>query len=73
MQSFQVARFISHHAKLKSAFGSGSDKSRISENLPNDSIGMLVATPSETIQYIEEGSLVPDDIKYLVSILKSTF
>ncbi|XVE55092.1 hypothetical protein DITRI_Ditri03aG0133100 [Diplodiscus trichospermus] len=65
-QGFQVARFISHHAKLNSALQSGSGKSRISENLPNDSIGMLVATPSETIQYIEEGSVVPDDIKYLV-------
>ncbi|XVF29882.1 hypothetical protein REPUB_Repub16aG0008700 [Reevesia pubescens] len=65
-QAFQVARFISHHAMLKSALESGSGKSRILENLPNDSIGMLVATPSETIQYIEEGSVVPDDIKYLV-------
>ena len=73
MQGFQVARFISHHAKLNSALGSGSDKSRISENLPNDSIGMLVATPSETIQYIEEGSVVPVDIKYLVSILNFIF
>ncbi|OMP09699.1 hypothetical protein CCACVL1_01049, partial [Corchorus capsularis] len=52
---FQVARFISHQAKMKSATEIASDKSRASENLPNDSIGMLVATPSETIQFIEEG------------------
>ena len=58
---------------LNSALVSGSGKSRISENLPNDSIGMLVATPSETIQYIEEGSVVPVDIKYLVSILNFIF
>ncbi|XP_052488105.1 DEAD-box ATP-dependent RNA helicase 39 isoform X1 [Gossypium raimondii] len=66
MQDFQTARFISHHAKLNSTSEYGYSKSRISENLANDSIGMLVATPSETIQYIEEGSVVPDDIKYLV-------
>ncbi|XP_022767991.1 DEAD-box ATP-dependent RNA helicase 39-like isoform X1 [Durio zibethinus] len=65
-QGFQVARFISYHAKLKSALESGCGKSRTSKNLPNDSIGMLVATPSETIQYIEEGSVILDDIKYLV-------
>lgn len=67
MQGFQTARFISHHAKLNSTSEYGYGKSRILENLANDSIGMLVATPSETIQYIEEGSVVPDDIKYLVS------
>ncbi|PPS15762.1 hypothetical protein GOBAR_AA04812 [Gossypium barbadense] len=66
-KDFQTARFISHHAKLNSTSEYGYGKSRISENLANDSIGMLVATPSETIQYIEEGSVVPDDIKYLVS------
>ncbi|XP_022767992.1 DEAD-box ATP-dependent RNA helicase 39-like isoform X2 [Durio zibethinus] len=66
IQGFQVARFISYHAKLKSALESGCGKSRTSKNLPNDSIGMLVATPSETIQYIEEGSVILDDIKYLV-------
>ncbi|TYJ30302.1 hypothetical protein E1A91_A06G121800v1 [Gossypium mustelinum] len=66
IQDFQTARFISHHAKLNSTSEYGYGKSRISENLANDSIGMLVATPSETIQYIEEGSVVPDDIKYLV-------
>ncbi|XP_017980828.1 PREDICTED: DEAD-box ATP-dependent RNA helicase 39 isoform X3 [Theobroma cacao] len=65
-QGFQVAGCISHHATMKSAMESGSGKSRTSENLPNDSIGMLVATPSETIKYIEERSVVPDDIKYLV-------
>ncbi|TYI22952.1 hypothetical protein ES332_A06G133300v1 [Gossypium tomentosum] len=65
-KDFQTARFISHHAKLNSTSEYGYGKSRISENLANDSIGMLVATPSETIQYIEEGSVVPDDIKYLV-------
>ncbi|MBA0694289.1 hypothetical protein Goari_004602 [Gossypium aridum] len=64
-KDFQTARFISHHAKLNSTSEYGYGKSRISENLANDSIGMLVATPSETIQYIEEGSVVPDDIKYL--------
>ncbi|XP_021284591.1 DEAD-box ATP-dependent RNA helicase 39-like isoform X3 [Herrania umbratica] len=66
IQGFQVAGCISHHAMLKSAMEGGSGKSRTSENFPNGSIGMLVATPSETIKYIEEGSVVPDDIKYLV-------
>ncbi|KAK8597354.1 hypothetical protein V6N13_001967 [Hibiscus sabdariffa] len=65
-QSFQTAGFISRHAKLSSASKCGYSKSRISENLKNDSIGMLVATPSETIQYIEEGSVVLDDVKFLV-------
>ncbi|GMI77094.1 hypothetical protein HRI_001378700 [Hibiscus trionum] len=65
-QSFQTARFISRHAKLNSASKCGYGKSRISENLADDSIGMLVATPNETIQYIEEGSVVLDDIKFLV-------
>ncbi|KAE8701645.1 Dead box ATP-dependent RNA helicase, putative isoform 3 [Hibiscus syriacus] len=65
-QSFQTARFISRYAKLNPASKRGYGKSRLSENLAHDSIGMLVATPSETSQYIEEGSVVLEDIKLLV-------
>ncbi|KAE8718596.1 Dead box ATP-dependent RNA helicase, putative isoform 3 [Hibiscus syriacus] len=65
-QSFQTARFISRYAKLNSASKCGYGKSRLSENLAHDSIGMLVATPSEISQYIEEGSVVLEDTKFLV-------
>ncbi|KAL1359751.1 DEAD-box ATP-dependent RNA helicase 39-like [Arachis hypogaea] len=32
----------------------------------NVSIGLLLGTPSEIIQYIEEGSVVPAEIRYMV-------
>lgn len=34
----------------------------------NSSIGLIIGTPSEILQYIEEGTVVPAELKYLVSV-----
>ncbi|XP_030938843.1 DEAD-box ATP-dependent RNA helicase 39-like [Quercus lobata] len=62
---FQVAKFISdsaHAAQLKSEKVNGSNQ-KILSNAP---IGMIVGTPGEVLQHIDEGNVVPDEIKYLV-------
>lgn len=62
-----MAKFISDYAKLKSTKKNDNDKSKDPEYLLNAPIGMLIGTPSEILQHIEEGNVVCDDIKYLVS------
>lgn len=59
-----MAKFISNYAQLKSTKENGSPQ----KNLSNVSIGMIVGTPGEVLQHIEEGIVVLDEIKYLVSI-----
>ncbi|KDP26172.1 hypothetical protein JCGZ_22266 [Jatropha curcas] len=63
-EGFRVAKLISDFARLKSARESSSDQSYL-EELLNAPIGMLIGTPSEVLQQIEE-SIVTDNIKYLV-------
>ncbi|XP_021902457.1 DEAD-box ATP-dependent RNA helicase 39-like isoform X1 [Carica papaya] len=65
-EGFRVAKFISDYAKLKSTKKNDNDKSKDPEYLLNAPIGMLIGTPSEILQHIEEGNVVCDDIKYLV-------
>ncbi|XP_023902831.1 DEAD-box ATP-dependent RNA helicase 39 [Quercus suber] len=62
---FQVAKFISDSAQaaqLKSEKVNSSNQ-KILSNAP---IGMIVGTPGEVLQHIDEGNVVPDEIKYLV-------
>ncbi|KAG6671515.1 hypothetical protein I3842_16G007300 [Carya illinoinensis] len=59
---FHMAKFISNYAQLKSTKENGSPQ----KNLSNVSIGMIVGTPGEVLQHIEEGIVVLDEIKYLV-------
>ncbi|XP_028804992.1 DEAD-box ATP-dependent RNA helicase 39 isoform X2 [Neltuma alba] len=58
---FNAAKFIIHHTELKSAKG----------DLPNNeksdaSIGLVIGPPCEILQYIEEGMVIPEEIRYLV-------
>ncbi|KAK2659127.1 hypothetical protein Ddye_005660 [Dipteronia dyeriana] len=64
-QGFRTANFISHYARLNSSKGSGSDSSKTLEDASDAPIGMLVGTPSEVIEHIEEGNICCDDIKYM--------
>ncbi|XP_040999081.1 DEAD-box ATP-dependent RNA helicase 39-like isoform X2 [Juglans microcarpa x Juglans regia] len=59
---FHMAKFISSYAQLKSTKENGSPQ----KNLSNVPIGMIVGTPGEVLQHIEEGIVVLDEIKYLV-------
>ncbi|TXG53228.1 hypothetical protein EZV62_022397 [Acer yangbiense] len=65
-QGFRAAKFISHYARLNSSKESGGDSSKTLEDASDATIGMLVGTPSEVIQQIEEGNICCDDIKYVV-------
>ncbi|PON96288.1 DNA helicase, ATP-dependent [Trema orientale] len=61
-ECFRLAKFVLEHSKSKSAKGNG----RLEEDASDISIGMLISTPDEVIQFIEEGDVVPTEIKYLV-------
>ncbi|KAK7277370.1 hypothetical protein RIF29_18521 [Crotalaria pallida] len=61
-QCFNAAKYIIHNAVSKSAKHSASPDNKHS----NTSIGLIIGTPSEILQYIEEGSVVPADLRYLV-------
>ena len=63
MQCFSAAKYIVQNADLKLAKGHTSPDNEQS----NVSIGLLIGTPFEILQYIEEGSVVPAEIRYLVS------
>ncbi|KAK3230239.1 hypothetical protein Dsin_002120 [Dipteronia sinensis] len=65
-QGFRAAKFISHYARLNSLKESGSDSSKTLEDASDAPIGMLVGTPSEVIEHMEEGNICCDDIKYVV-------
>ncbi|XP_062098724.1 DEAD-box ATP-dependent RNA helicase 39-like [Humulus lupulus] len=52
-ECFQAAKFILEHSKSKNA-------------MENDSIGLLATTPDEVLQFIEEGNVTLNEIKYLV-------
>lgn len=64
-----MAKFITHYSRLKSSMENG-DSSKAPEDVSNAPIGMLIGTPSEVLQYVEDGSVICNDVKYLVSILK---
>ncbi|KAI9201597.1 hypothetical protein LWI28_025867 [Acer negundo] len=65
-QGFRAAKFINHYARLNSSKGSGGDSLKTLEDASEAPIGMLVGTPSEVIEHIEEGNICCDDIKYVV-------
>jgi len=62
-QCFHAAKYIIHNTKLKSAKVCASPDDGQSQA----SIGLMIGTPCEILQYIEEGSIVPSEIRYLVS------
>ncbi|KAL5776538.1 hypothetical protein ACOSP7_009464 [Xanthoceras sorbifolium] len=65
-KGFRVAKFISHYARLNSS-SSGADSSKALEEDSSDApIGMLVGTPSEVLEHIEDGNILCDDIRYVV-------
>ncbi|OIW07813.1 hypothetical protein TanjilG_32005 [Lupinus angustifolius] len=57
-ECFNAAKYIIHNSELKSAKGSVPRS--------NTSIGLIIGTPNEILQYIEEGSVVPAELRYLV-------
>ncbi|CAJ2666413.1 unnamed protein product [Trifolium pratense] len=61
-QCFNAARYIINNAELKSAKNCAPSDTEKS----NSSIGLMIGTPSEILQYIEEGIVVPAELKYLV-------
>ncbi|XP_047167560.1 DEAD-box ATP-dependent RNA helicase 39-like [Vigna umbellata] len=61
-QCFNAAKYIIHNTKLKSAKDCASPDNGQSQA----SIGLMIGTPCEILQYIEEGSIVPSEIRYLV-------
>ncbi|RDX76102.1 DEAD-box ATP-dependent RNA helicase 39, partial [Mucuna pruriens] len=61
-QCFNAAKYIIHNAELKSA----KDCASPDNGQPQASIGLMIGTPCEILQYIEEGSVVPAKIRYLV-------
>ncbi|KAL9446376.1 hypothetical protein AB3S75_014106 [Citrus x aurantiifolia] len=65
-QGFHMAKFISHCARLDSSMENGGDSSKALEDVSNAPIGMLIATPSEVLQHIEDGNVSCDDIRYVV-------
>ncbi|XP_058773396.1 DEAD-box ATP-dependent RNA helicase 39-like [Vicia villosa] len=61
-QCFNAARYIIHNAELKSAKNRASSDNKKS----NSSIGLMIGTPCEILQYIDEGIVVLAELKYLV-------
>ncbi|XP_024039901.1 DEAD-box ATP-dependent RNA helicase 39 isoform X1 [Citrus clementina] len=65
-QGFHMAKFISHCARLDSSMENGGVSSKALEDVSNAPIGMLIATPSEVLQHIEDRNVSCDDIRYVV-------
>ncbi|KAJ1385966.1 RNA helicase, DEAD-box type, Q motif [Sesbania bispinosa] len=61
-QCFNAAGYVIHNADLKSAKNCASADNKQS----NSSIGLMIGTPCEILQYIEEGIVVPAELRYLV-------
>ncbi|TKY46099.1 DEAD-box ATP-dependent RNA helicase 39 [Spatholobus suberectus] len=61
-QCFNAAKYIIHNAELKSA----KDGASLDNGKSHGSIGLMIGTPCEILQYIEDGSVVPAEIRYLV-------
>ncbi|GMN60560.1 hypothetical protein TIFTF001_029649 [Ficus carica] len=53
-------------SKSKPTTENGQLESNLQEDASDVSIGLLVSTPGDVLQKIEEGSVVPSEIKYLV-------
>ncbi|KAI4346554.1 hypothetical protein L6164_007442 [Bauhinia variegata] len=56
-ECFNVAKLIIHNAEVKSAKDGTS---------PQNELGLVIGTPSEIVRYIEEGTVIPNEIRYLV-------
>lgn len=64
LQCFNAAKYIIHNVELKSV----KDRPSPGNGESHASIGLMIGTPCEILEYIEEGSVVPAEIRYLVSI-----
>ncbi|XP_038886391.1 DEAD-box ATP-dependent RNA helicase 39-like [Benincasa hispida] len=63
---FQMAKFISNYRQLATARDNGCIELELQKSASDISIGLLIGTPGEILKLIEEGSVVPDEINYLV-------
>lgn len=61
-----MASFITSHAQVKSSEKCSGDGSEGKGGSPNAPIGLLVGTPEEVLQQIEEGDVMTTAVKYLV-------
>lgn len=61
-----MARFISEYRQLETARDNGCGELQLQKSASDVSIGLLIGTPAEVSKLIEEGRVVPDEIKYLV-------
>ncbi|KAL2966920.1 hypothetical protein AAZX31_16G144900 [Glycine max] len=61
-QCFNAAIYIIHNVELKSV----KDGPSPGNGESHASIGLMIGTPCEILEYIEEGSVVPAEIRYLV-------
>lgn len=61
-----MAKLISNYRQLKNARDNGCGELELQKGASDVSIGLLIGTPDEISDLIEEGSVVPDEIKYLV-------
>lgn len=61
-QCFNAAKYIIHNVELKSV----KDRPSPGNGESHASIGLMIGTPCEILEYIEEGSVVPAEIRYLV-------
>lgn len=61
-----VVKFLLKPVKLKTTVEDGQLESNVQEDALDASVGLLVTTPGEVLQKIEEGSVVPNEIRYLV-------
>lgn len=64
-----MVKFLLKPVKLKTTVEDGQLESNVQEDALDASVGLLVTTPGEVLQKIEEGSVVPNEIRYLVSSL----
>ncbi|XP_054817850.1 DEAD-box ATP-dependent RNA helicase 39-like isoform X2 [Prosopis cineraria] len=61
-QCFNAAKYIIRHAEFKSTKNDAS----LNNEQSDVSIGLVIGSPSEILQYIEEGTVIPEEIRYLV-------
>ncbi|XP_024033012.1 DEAD-box ATP-dependent RNA helicase 39 [Morus notabilis] len=66
IQLLTVVKFLLKPVKSKTTVEDGQLESNVQEDASDASVGLLVTTPGEVLQKIEEGSVVPNEIRYLV-------
>lgn len=61
-----MAKYISNYRQLKTPRDNSCGELELQKSASDVSIGLLIGTPDEISELIEEGSVVLDEINYLV-------